>query len=1151
MLVSALKRIGGGTLKAWTSLRSVARQTVTAPSRRPPGSNNVFTAFLSSAVLAAAVIDSSSKNARKKEWNDAIAKARDHLEALKCQQERRLASLTQPIEEEEKQGKEEDEKEKLLGKEEKYGEEGDQTWVKLFNWSQRQLQLRKELGFEAWKGLPLNRLEKLSTSDIERFIQHHSGFFRKFIGKSGADLLDDGTPRQFWMKKLKTLEWSVAGMVLRLISNQRYPSNYDTHILISDRLKLKKEQQNIQHHLDALRLPLMPREGDDVNSYSAFCHEVYRKYPSPTRPLYSNDPRYDLGEIDSLNSKLDNCFDAALNSPGGVNDVLLDICSLLMYSPVPPNIHTYNTLLLGFAEAGRYDLFPPVLQSITESHVMPNEITTTQSLQYYIQAGDRRGFQAYTEKMQGLKEGMALHWAKIPIPELVDCRYTGSVLVDAGKGNLRRVPFQDWSQYPAYLRSKQTRSRLKIKEKARYNQEVYYELIRGSLHFNNPHDTMQYFHSMVDEGWKPNQKIMICILENCALSRSWVDGIAVWQQLQSMEEEPSERSIISMIYLCFRCRRLSHIWHLLLMGVRERLLPETSLEISLGKWIKIMRLDWWDAETKTHFQKTLDIARTSFTLKQKLKGLVKLVNSGAYTTLSESLQISTLALQLSQALDSPNPETRALLEMADVISTTSEFQRKYWPVDCDIQLSHKSMLCYIGEIHQILSRAMISKLERRVDLATSSASRCINDNRRIFLTAAFQNFSVTLRELTVSMQKLIESLSIRIFAHQVQGLTKRLQILVSQTEQLADIITDIPLTKLKVWYERLCNRTEDLRKEARASFAFFLVKTHRLRVNDSTPDLPNNIVPDNQVFEDIQPRFCIRSPGTYSLTGRYSFLKESIKSITDEISGIFGPTISTTSGQIIDPELKEQHIALETEALSDPSDNVNWSPVAVAYTPSSTFISTPVAELDSQVCEKAPMLPQNEHRGYPSKTLWSNPLSFGPAPAPISAFASIEVSNHQDSIKGDLPPYDKYVRDHPGTINWSPLSLAPTSPTTSGSASFLVSTSASTDRDRAQDQKPANSKSQHEPLNDQISNIRWSPIPSAPSPASSPSKVFAKEQGDQEYRNRDLLLLHEPLSKPSTGTQSSRTYEVKINCDMRVDGIKKPLVLKDWQLDMD
>ena len=535
------------------SAAAVARRSTTAAAGRRIQFSDVFTVFYSSVLATAAVADSNRKDARREAWDKAIAQAKVELEDLESQQQSRLAALSiSPSEEQ-------------ITKE-TMGEH----WGDVFKWAYRQREERRSLGFQDWKGIPLDLLEGLSASEIQRALVD-GRIARRLSGEPGSAAWDTESHAQILApKKLKTLEWSVAKMALRLLSqipNDGLVSKDGLEpiedALLQHSLHTAQDLSSAISHIDE-RLLELQKHNQTLDERETL--------ESPPYPRYKADSVIDVNDPNSLNATLRAILNAPAKKGVGKDTILAKVCYNLLMSTTPPNVHTYNMLLVKFCHLEERDLVFTVLTSMRESHVRPNEVTHSTTLKFFTLVENRPAFAKYIRLMEGLDQSLAVAHPG-----------TKRIRITAGR---YRFPEDYKSRTAQFARGKNgapvsvecdldTPRQTKIFEKARMNVEVYGALIHGALQLFGMEQAMQFYRAMICEGWHPNRMILISILRHCCYKEDWPSGVVVWQEMQKLARGANEKAYVWMLRLCRRCHQQTAFEEVLSEGTRRGLLPWT------------------------------------------------------------------------------------------------------------------------------------------------------------------------------------------------------------------------------------------------------------------------------------------------------------------------------------------------------------------------------------------------------------------------------------------------------------------------------------------------------------------------------------------------------------------------------------------------
>lgn len=533
---------------------AIARRSTTAAAGRRIRFSDVFTVFYSSMLATAAVADSKRKDSRREAWDNAIAQAKDELKDLESEQQRRLAALSI-----------------TPGEEHRITQTEGERWSDVFQWATQQKQKRKALGFDDWKGVPLHVLQELSTSEISQAL-NDSRIFSRLRGQCGPSAWNiEPHSRPLSAKKLKTLEWSVAKMTLRLMSkiSREGPTIRDG----SESGEDTSAQPFLRDEKDlSLAISRIDERLLELRNYSQ-TSEIPEHLESPQYPRYIAGSIHDTNESTSLNRTLQSILDAREPKGGSQNSMLAKVCYNLLMSTTPPNVHTYNMLLVKFCHWEQQSLVSALITSMRESHIRPNEITHSTTLKFFTLIENRSAFAKYVRLMEGLDRALAIAHPETKRIPITGGRYrfpedhTNSVAQLARGKDGAPIPINcdADTDKPSY--------QTKITEKARMNYVVYGALIHGALQFYGKERAMQFYRAMISEGWKPGLTILTSMLRHCCYKMDWLSGIAVWQEIQTLDRGATERAYLWMLRLCRRCQKQSAFEEVLSEGTCRGILP--------------------------------------------------------------------------------------------------------------------------------------------------------------------------------------------------------------------------------------------------------------------------------------------------------------------------------------------------------------------------------------------------------------------------------------------------------------------------------------------------------------------------------------------------------------------------------------------------
>lgn len=544
---------------------AISRRATTATARRTIRVGDVFTVSISSLAAGLAFADSRKKDERRKQWDEVIGEARARVEATEIQQQSRLAALSGEarVEAQEKSRAAgyDVTTERVFRKVKNWktqeSKEGDKrfpipdgrndTWLDVFHWAREQHLEREASGFQDWKGPPLSLLQSLSRAQLNELLSNERLLRRFYGGPDCNSLVEFQSGYTLSVKKIRTLEWSVAKMVLKLLMHcsKRPLGPWEDSGCPTDSMlrELSKDGESIESRLEYIRARL--------RTLHAVCMSrlYYEEIERPEVPNYDDTTIEGNEQTTEMNTSLHKLLHL-MNHETDSSDLMSKICYNLLTARTPPNTHTYNMLLVRFCVLEKADLIKAVLTSMRESHIRPNEITHATLLRHYTATGNGHGFFRHWKRMEGYHTGLVLANPEQEIHPVVNERYL--VL---------------------------GRYRHKFFEKARMNGQVYESLITGALQFLGRQIAMHYYRNMISEGWSPSLGILLAILQNCCYRLDWSVGTAVLEQLEKTEKSINTLTYEWMLRLCQCCGQQEVFDHILHNGVHCGALPASMLDL--------------------------------------------------------------------------------------------------------------------------------------------------------------------------------------------------------------------------------------------------------------------------------------------------------------------------------------------------------------------------------------------------------------------------------------------------------------------------------------------------------------------------------------------------------------------------------------------
>ncbi|KAF2764913.1 hypothetical protein EJ03DRAFT_355357 [Teratosphaeria nubilosa] len=247
-----------------------------------------------------------------------------------------------------------------------------------------------------------------------------------------------------------------------------------------------------------------------------------------------------------LNASLQQLFRLHARKTISTCSLLAKVIHNLHLSSAPPNLHTWNTLLLGFKQTDMPMLTKYTLAAIHTIVVRPNEITNIVALDHFREANECENFIYWIELMRGQYGGLMLAHSDTEITD--ENRITlkqGEEVGRLGKKKIYRLP------YPT--------------------PNVFASIIKGVLKFSGFHSALSICEGMGHEGWGLCMSGLSPLLADCAERGDWDAGLAIWHQIQALKTRSTMRkgrhafreevialeSYAAMIKLCTKARQKS------------------------------------------------------------------------------------------------------------------------------------------------------------------------------------------------------------------------------------------------------------------------------------------------------------------------------------------------------------------------------------------------------------------------------------------------------------------------------------------------------------------------------------------------------------------------------------------------------------------
>lgn len=357
----------------------------------------------------------------------------------------------------------------------------------------------------------------------------------------------EGLESRWSRRKMQTMNLSMAKLVLRMCQEadlSMYPllRKWDPAlpecwipentywVAIKEKEQKKKFLKRIN---DFLHFTKEPTREDQVPEFLP----IFKKYP-----FYEQDAEGEFHrQCHSMNKRIFETFDKCFNGEINVPTLIGDVCEELLTAPAPPNITTYNALILGFTRLRQSAFTDIVIDSLHEVHMRPDEITCAAALTHYISTDNARQFTRFVQLMTGISTtNYALMLAR-PTLSLSHASTLARL-----QNRVQRHP----------------RRRDRLIQKVRPTPRVMNAVVAGLLKFHGLERTIDICGTLAADGWGFDCDGLTRFLHACAERRDWEAGLAVWQQLQVLRaqrppERPLERdAYLHMLGLCWMCDRV-------------------------------------------------------------------------------------------------------------------------------------------------------------------------------------------------------------------------------------------------------------------------------------------------------------------------------------------------------------------------------------------------------------------------------------------------------------------------------------------------------------------------------------------------------------------------------------------------------------------
>ena len=249
----------------------------------------------------------------------------------------------------------------------------------------------------------------------------------------------------------------------------------------------------------------------------------------------------DLGsfhrEAADLNASLLRLF--RLQAEGNITKsaLLAKVAYNLSISPAPPNVNTYNTLLLGLSRTQESSVFHYIVRSMDETHMRTNEVSLVAILNHYTKTNQPKKYLYWIGLIRGKDGGLNTASPDITI---TDAGRSRLILQPGPPKKIIQLP------YPTPM--------------------VFAAIIGGVVKFSGFETALKICQNMREAGWGICMGGLTPLLRDCAERRDWASGVAVWRQIQALKTQSRRmydgrwisdiiglQTFGAMLTLCSRC----------------------------------------------------------------------------------------------------------------------------------------------------------------------------------------------------------------------------------------------------------------------------------------------------------------------------------------------------------------------------------------------------------------------------------------------------------------------------------------------------------------------------------------------------------------------------------------------------------------------
>ncbi|KAF2855960.1 hypothetical protein T440DRAFT_494799 [Plenodomus tracheiphilus IPT5] len=311
---------------------------------------------------------------------------------------------------------------------------------------------------------------------------------------------------------------NIARFSRALLGSDAAVSRHLLDIACMDEAQAQQARKDILQHLDVIHSTHVKSSGEEIAKLRMLVHQ-------PAIPSYIQDPD---GDFHAICKRMNLSIAHLLEQVPRGNDraealAVAKICHNLLVSTAPPDLQTFNILLVGFKRMGRPNMVDCCIKALYTQKIRPNELTCREIMGHYVHERRPDDFSRFVARMRGVGDALVLANPSITINE-------------ASHDRLVRI------------------SETKVYQKVHPTPMVFGSLIGGALKFAGFDRALDIYYEMKTSGWGLHVQGLTRLLRDCVHRGDWEGGLYVWEEISNIKNNASVKDITSayshMLSLC-------------------------------------------------------------------------------------------------------------------------------------------------------------------------------------------------------------------------------------------------------------------------------------------------------------------------------------------------------------------------------------------------------------------------------------------------------------------------------------------------------------------------------------------------------------------------------------------------------------------------